>query len=300
MACGDVLVELFADLHKMSDIVLYSDVKRYIIDKLGLRMCRDGGKLITKVPPHPSPLSSHHHPMDTRLASRRCNTTRILGSQWTTRTQYFEGEGHELQTHMLSLRTVRSHAVRMSEEGCEHAEGQWSGRGGWQPGKNHSSSNGSTTAVSKNPRLKKKKKTSSKPPGLETEVFRAGFSRPGFLEAGFFPDRGFRNLLLSSPPGFFRGGFLGMGFFDTVFVFDHFPSELDARPIGVIDQTEHVRRSAAPTANIAEARAQKEATKCWEYRKKNMSAERKKEVTRIHFDMPHSLETVGFDSKGKD
>ena len=91
-----------------------------------------------------------------------------------------------------------------------------------------------------------------------------------------------------------------MGFFDTVFVFDHFPSELDARPIGVIDQTEHVRRSAAPTANIVEARAQKDATKCWEYRRKNMSAERKKEVTRIHFDMPHSVQTVGFDSKGED
>ena len=31
-----------------------------------------------------------------------------------------------------------------------------------------------------------------------------------------------------------------------------------------------------------------------------MSAERKKEVTRIHFDTPNRVETVGFDLKGED
>ena len=60
-----VPTDLYADLQKMSHIVLYSDVKRYIIDQVGLRICHDSRRQKLE---HQGPV-----PMDTSLAETHYN-----------------------------------------------------------------------------------------------------------------------------------------------------------------------------------------------------------------------------------
>ena len=60
-----VPTDLYADLQKMSHIVLYSDVKRYIIDQVGLRICHNSRRQKLE---HQGPV-----PMDTSLAETHYN-----------------------------------------------------------------------------------------------------------------------------------------------------------------------------------------------------------------------------------
>ena len=60
-----VPTDLYADLQKMSHIVLYSDIKRYIIDQVGLRICHDPRRQKLE---HQGPV-----PMDTSLAETHYN-----------------------------------------------------------------------------------------------------------------------------------------------------------------------------------------------------------------------------------
>ena len=111
-----VSMTLFANLQKMSRIVLYSDAKRYIVDQVGLGMCHDPRR----------PKLEHKGPgtMDTSLAEIHYNEeSGAPQDNEDPELNAFEVKSKRLQGPMPSLRTVRPQAVRMPQEGCGHDEG---------------------------------------------------------------------------------------------------------------------------------------------------------------------------------
>ena len=103
-----VPTDWFADLQKMSHAVLYSDVKKYIIDHVGLRLCYDQNR--SKADP------TGVKPMDTSLAEH-CNE---------------EESGEALSNVESDLHALK---VKGKGKGKGEGKGEGEGEGGGEDGR---------------------------------------------------------------------------------------------------------------------------------------------------------------------